>query len=56
MTKAKVISFIKRDIAKLAKERNIATPKHKYTCENETLRNYLAARQHTLKEILSLLT
>ena len=55
MTKQSLKSYIQKDIKKLGREREGATPKNPSSCENETLRIYLAARHNTLKEILALL-
>lgn len=54
MTIEELKLFIQKDIKKLKKERAAITP-IKPSTENETMRNYLAARQHTLMEILDYL-
>lgn len=55
-TKKEVIEYIQRDMRKLERERKKITPSKVASCENETLRNYLVARYHTMKEILEILT
>lgn len=52
MTVEQLISFIEKDIKNLKKERAEIAPESP-TTKNETMRNYLAARQNTLSEILS---
>jgi hypothetical protein len=54
MTKQQMIRYIRKDLRQIAKERRVVTPKKPASCENETIRNYLATREHTLKEILNL--
>lgn len=55
MTKLQLRKYIETDLKKLKKERKVATPANPFSCKNETLRNYLATRENTLKEILKLM-
>jgi len=58
MTKTALKAYIQKDLKKLRAERIKITPKketNSSSCKNETLRNYLATRENTLKEILSLI-
>ena len=59
MTKAKVTSFIRRDIRKLDKLQKIEVKKHPETGSNKkpngVMIAYVITRKNTLKEILAML-
>ncbi len=56
MTKNKLRAYIQKDLRKLAKERGDLLPEIKHRNDTKVYRlDYLITRQHTLKEILSLI-
>ncbi len=53
MNKQELRSYIQQDIKRLEKEQKKATPKQRRGNETPYILDYIIARKHTLKEILT---